>query len=391
MMTNSKMTNYSAKFQEFTLFDNLDSSIIDELSKISNEVSLGQGETLLRYNTIETHSFLLIEGMIRLLAKNPIEDELFTVGIAVPGQLIGFIDVLRQDSCETAIAKENSRLIAIPNNKLVELYIKKKELRERLDSLESPCEDAKILAMIFAEQNPTPKDGKEWIINQIKTNKEKQNREIGIKLLSSKVIGFEHLIGQRIKNDTKSEIALANKLTTRYINWNEGEEIEAKERTGNIKGYKETERWLPDKSLDLEAFGLKETRDEKELYGFKIVKGKGKIGVHLATLRMIANAYGTPCPIDVIERVLEGAIERGSSVPIQGMGQLAESMGLQTQVGKIRFRHINKLELPVMIKRNSNFSLIANVTNENIVLADPELLVKLNIEQAQKNGEKKLK
>ena len=79
--------------------------------------------------------------------------------------------------------------------------------------------------MIFAEQNPTPKDGKEWIINQIKTNKEKQNREIGIKLLSSKVIGFEHLIGQRIKNDTKSEIALANKLTTRYVNWNEGEEL----------------------------------------------------------------------------------------------------------------------------------------------------------------------
>ena len=66
------------------------------------------------------------------------------------------------------------------------------------------------------------------------------------------------------------------------------------------------------------------------------------------------------------------------------MGQLAESMGLQTQVGKIRFRHINKLELPVMIKRNSNFSLIANVTNENIVLADPELgWVKLDVEQAQ--------
>ena len=141
---------------------------------------------------------------------------------------------------------------------------------------------------------------------------------------------------------------------------------------------------VTDKSLDLEAIGLKEARDEKELYGFKIVKGKGKIGVHLATLRMIANAYGTPCPIDVIERVLEGAIERGNSVPIQGMGQLAESMGLQTQVGKIRFRHINKLELPVMIKRNSNFSLIANITNENIVLADPELgWVKLDVEQAQ--------
>ena len=73
MMTNSKMANYSAKFQENTLFDNLDSSIIDELSKISNEVSLGQGETLLRYNTIETHSFLLIEGMIRLLAKNQLK------------------------------------------------------------------------------------------------------------------------------------------------------------------------------------------------------------------------------------------------------------------------------------------------------------------------------
>ena len=44
MMTNSKMANYSANFQENTLFGNLDSSIIDELSKISSEVSLGQGD-----------------------------------------------------------------------------------------------------------------------------------------------------------------------------------------------------------------------------------------------------------------------------------------------------------------------------------------------------------
>ena len=87
---------------------------------------------------------------------------------------------------------------------------------------------------------------------------------------------------------------------------------------------------------------------------------------------MVARAYGTPCHVDVLEKTLEGAVKRAGSVPIQGMGQLAETMGLQTQVGAVKFDQLHRLELPVMVQRKHHYALITEVSDGRVLLADPE-------------------
>ena len=87
---------------------------------------------------------------------------------------------------------------------------------------------------------------------------------------------------------------------------------------------------------------------------------------------MVARAYGTPCPVDVLEKTLEGAVERAGSVPIQGMGQLAEVLGLQTQVGAVKFDQLHRPELPVMVQRKQHYALITEVGEGRVLLADPE-------------------
>ena len=87
---------------------------------------------------------------------------------------------------------------------------------------------------------------------------------------------------------------------------------------------------------------------------------------------MVARAYNTPCPVDVLQKVLEGAVARAESVPIQTMGQLAEALGLQTQVGSVRLSQLHRLELPVMVSRNGYYSLITEVGQGRVLLADPE-------------------
>ena len=77
-------------------------NIINEYAKL---YEIEPGQTLLRLSVIETHMFLVIEGSLRLLAKDPYNDELFTVGRADPGDMVGIIDLLRQQSCEGAIAR----------------------------------------------------------------------------------------------------------------------------------------------------------------------------------------------------------------------------------------------------------------------------------------------
>ena len=60
--------------------------------------------------------------------------------------------------------------------------------------------------------------------------------------------------------------------------------------------------------------------------------------------------------MDVLERVLDGAVERAGSVPIQAMGQLAETLGLQTQLGAINLSQLHRLELPAMVNRGGHYA-----------------------------------
>ena len=125
-------------------------------------------------------------------------------------------------------------------------------------------------------------------------------------------------------------------------------------------------------TLNYSDRGVREEHSINELTGFKLIKGKGLVGANLATLRMAANFYNTPCPVDVIEKILESAEERAGSIPIQGMGQLAESMGLQTQIGDVPLNKLKELEFPVLFQEDKYFSLIANADGNMLKIATPK-------------------
>ena len=133
----------------------------------------------------------------------------------------------------------------------------------------------------------------------------------------------------------------------------------------------QSKSWSYNKTFDLVELGLKEASSTADLQGFKLIKGKGLVQANLATLRMAANAYGAPCPVDVIEKAL-GAVERAGSVPIQAMGQLAETMGFQTQLGAVKLSMLAQLELPVIVKWDSYFCLLSEVSTDVALLADPQ-------------------
>ena len=66
--------------------------------------------------------------------------------------------------------------------------------------------------------------------------------------------------------------------------------------------------WSPSDKLSFTELGIKEAQSRFDLQGFKLIKGKGVVSSNLATLRMLANAYGVHCPVDIIENALEGSL-----------------------------------------------------------------------------------
>ena len=114
--------------------------------------------------------------------------------------------------------------------------------------------------------------------------------------------------------------------------------------------------WIPGKEIYPEDFGLQQespdNEDQKE--AIKLIRGKGVVKENMALVRMVANAFNTPCPTDVIEKIIEGNAERSNSVPIHTMGQIIETMGMQTQVGAINTKLLRKIEVPCLLEYGSN-------------------------------------
>ena len=381
-MTNkTKIADYLRQTKEFA---NAEESSVEQLAKASEEVVISQGQTLLRNSTIETHAFLILEGTIRLLAVDPISKDLFTVGLRKPGDVVGVIDLLRQSSCEGAIARQPCRLLSIPLKLIFELSKIDKGLWTSLNQAESPCEGVKVLSRVLEKLNPPPKDSQKWLKDQSNTNAA-QDQEKYL-LLSTELPGHEGLVGEHVNQETINKLQKTSNLPIRLWQWNKYEldkkekEISENHIDKNAQINEQNEQstdedlphWIASEGINMAAVGIRESKKDIDLQGFRLIRGKGVVGSNLATLRMIAHAYETPCPLDVLERTLEGAAARAGSIPIHGMGQLIESMGLQTQVGQIKFNQLHRLELPVVISNKGHYALATQIENEEILLADPE-------------------
>ena len=366
-------------FKAVPAFADASDRSLELLAEASEEVNLSQGQTLLRSGVIETHAFLLLKGSLRLLAEDPQQRDLFTVGRLEPGELVGLVDLLRQGPCEAAIARQPSRLLSFPLALVLNLYLEDTGLKKGLDQLSSPCEGALVLRKVLEQLNPPPSDGVDWILeNLLQSDHDESTKKI--ELLSSLLPDGELLVGQELTTAQKEKLQSQTSLPLRFWLFSCDKTEVQKNRdsktkkvsTTNPQNTKAQKSWRPGEQLNLEAVGLREASSQADLQGFKPIRGKGAVNANLATLRMVARAYNTPCPVDVLQKVLEGAVARAESVPIQTMGQLAEALGLQTQVGSVRLSQLHRLELPVMVSRNGYYSLITEVGQGRVLLADPE-------------------
>ena len=366
---------------QFTFFNNLSSESLQILQESASLVSVEQGQTLIRNGQFESHVFLLTKGSIRLLGVNPFHYELFTVGKALPGDLIGFVGLLRQSPCEAAIARQSSELISFPSEIISSVIKEDKSLQKHLNSILNPCEICSVLSERYKKQNPPPVDAKKQILRDIDLILNSSEQSSRISILSSVVPGFEELIGSAIAPTQQKILEEKSLLPIRFIPLVANLEDIPLDKSPDSEAVKDErlsmsannlKPWSYNKTFDLVDLGLQEASSSSDLQGFKLIKGNGLVQANLATLRMAANAYSTPCPVDVIEKALEGVVERADSVPLQAIGQLAEAMGFQTQVGTVNLSMLAQLELPVLIRRDGYFCLLSEVRKDVALIADPQ-------------------
>ena len=214
MQVNPQIQNTLSKSEVFRI---LSSDGLKSLSSKCRLIKLSTGKALIRPNLIEKYSYLIISGEVRLLALNPFKDEPFTIAKVQNPSLLGLIDLLRQEPCEIAMASSEVTLLEIPHDELIRLIQVEKDFREGLDSIYSPCEGAYLLGKQLASLNPPPKYPEKWIRQQLENSDTKG--EVIKNLLSSRIQGYEHLIGQEVTEKELDKFSAASYFPIRVWQW----------------------------------------------------------------------------------------------------------------------------------------------------------------------------
>ena len=127
--------------ENVNIFSGVEKNNLEEVAVKSTKVKLAQGQTLIRRGCIETHAFVLIEGSLRLLGQSPNSEDLFTIGRVEAGEIVGLVDLLRQSPCEAVMARQECKLISIPQEILLTLYNKDSKFRQNADKLSTPAKE----------------------------------------------------------------------------------------------------------------------------------------------------------------------------------------------------------------------------------------------------------
>ena len=186
---------------------------------------------------------------------------------------------------------------------IFELSRTDKGLWKSLQKAESPCECVSVLTPILEELNPPPKDSQKWLKDQCNISTSKSQK--GHSLLSTVLPGHEELVGKQISEDKIAELQEISNIPLRFWLWNQEikdldvDTSKQEHSKQDLQSNKQTEElsvsnpapWIPNEGLDMEAVGIRESKKDIDLQGFKLIRGKGIVGTNSTGIECDVGKY----------------------------------------------------------------------------------------------------
>ncbi|WP_041698477.1 peptidase domain-containing ABC transporter [Thalassoporum mexicanum] len=389
------MTNTKLPLREFlsqhALFSQLEPNSLDRLAQHIHPLRYRMGQAILVRSLMPSHVYVIYSGQARILGQPPNSNVPETLQLLEPGDLTGWLSLIRQVSCETAIATTDTACLAIPAKVFSGLL---KQSAEFTQAITRQIPLVEIYDILGTELERRP-----------------DLSHISLKQLSS--YALEHSV---VQYASRSKVALSQldpNLTWFYsggsvINFKPGEVLEPNDPRESIQIKQpgnarligiNPQVWLQiDLSqmfdVDVETANQEEPEDEladvpyapdypetSETVAittvtnsprFEFIPGKGPINGTLACFQMLAKYWQMPPRRDVLRRAIANQFDRNGSIPLQYCGALAELMGLKSQLVHLPTQNINRIRVPAMIAWQDSGAIIHEVGNNNLTLAIPE-------------------
>jgi ATP-binding cassette, subfamily B, bacterial HlyB/CyaB len=377
---------YTTTIQEFLSgiypFDRLSSAALVKLSQSCQLLRYRMGQAIVVREKMPAQVAILFQGQARLLGYDPRRPTPITLKLLQPGEIIGWVGLIRGVPCETAIAStevvcltlNTADFLAVLDSDpaisdafrsrcaLIEVFdLLGAELERRADG-ESNLKDVALEAWSNAVVYNLPRGrrmsseldpSRVWLVS----GGALANAPVGTCLNSESIAnlevkgsGFTRLVGipSSILQPATSSLALVSSDTTTDL-----AEIP----------------WAPEQ-LSQGSHSYADTEQPRHKYPF--VRGKGQVEATLACFQMLGKYFGMPFRRDILQRVIANQRSRSGNLSLLHCGAASEAMGLSAQLVNVPGVAVTRLPTPAMLYWHNSFAILYESSERLLVLAVPE-------------------
>ncbi len=352
-----------------------------DLEQLAGEFQLlryRMGQAMLVREKMPAHVVILYQGQARLLGYDPRMSNQTPVTLKrlEPGEVIGWVGLVRGVACETAIASTEVVGLTLPAERFLALL---NQVPVLAAAFRDRCGLSEVFDLLGAElvrradgsANLKELALKVWpeamILNLPSGKTSLSQLDPGLVWLVSggTLTGFP--AGSRIvPDDPSSYLEVPRPGSARLLGF--WESVLTLPAAAPIVPTVNSWEEIPYASEELPETETNQARPGK----YPFVRGRGPLDASLACFAMLSQHLGVPFRRDVVRRVLSNQMQRTGNVSLQTCGAVAELMGLTAQLVNVPATAIARLQTPVLIRWQESFALLYKASDKELVLADPE-------------------
>jgi ATP-binding cassette subfamily B protein len=348
------------------------------------------GQAVLVRDKMPAQVSVLFQGHVRSLAYDPRTQRPVTLGILKPGDILGWVGLVRGVACETAIASTETICLTLSAADFMLLLEREPELAiafrkqcpliEVFDLLGAELHrqangDANLKELAFQAET-------EAVVCNIPPGKipvhQLEAERIWLVSGGGKVNDLP--VSSRIDTASGADLEVTGDRAARLI----GFPVSMTEKIDTEESLDEAQAvhaevvdvdipYAPDRPPEPDPAYGRNFNDSKIPQRYPHIRGRGQLDSATACIQMLCLHLNTPFRKDVIRRVLVNQQERSGEISLELCGAVSEMLGLHAQLVTVPANAVGRLEAPAMVMWQENVALLYEASEKELVIGVPEL------------------
>jgi ATP-binding cassette, subfamily B, bacterial HlyB/CyaB len=371
----------------------------DKIGRLADVCSTGLftiGKPIISSGMLPESLYVIISGRVRSLFQES-SGAVQTIRLLVPGELFGWVSLMRRQPTEIVTASEETICLQIPSSSLGMVINEFPFLHDLLSKRTDPSEICALLEALYSNDPRKEARIAESGFSGIK--------ELALHLYTSAVVvdtGFSRVVPQN-----KLQWFVSRSDDPAYLSGSQ-----YRHSPGEISGshalrlvgldlscIKETsveaERSMPiissgvdpavvtdeadmspdehDSSQQREKFSYHSAEDRGRVRskGFPFVRGRGVVEETTACFQMFGKYMHVPVKKDLVQSITGNQYARNGQISLQDCGGIGVVLGLKAQVVSFGREALPRLKVPALIGWNKSFAVLYKVSSRTVTVAVP--------------------